>query len=64
MRFLISVVIARRSFNNSLIDRESIDILDADLGDVSRVLSHWGVGFHDLLAKDASSAGTADDSSR
>jgi uncharacterized membrane protein len=47
-----------------IVDRESIDILDADLGEVSRVLSHWGVGFHDLLAKGGSSAGTSDDSSR
>ena len=34
-----------------IVNRESIDFLDANLGDVSRVLSHWGVGFQDLLAK-------------
>ena len=40
-----------------IVDRESIDILDANLGDVSRVLSHWGVGFHDLLTKGGNSTG-------
>ena len=31
---------------------ERIEMLDASLGDTSRVLSHWGVGVRDLLAKD------------
>lgn len=32
-----------------IVDRKCIEILDANLGDVSRVLSHWGIGTRDLL---------------
>ena len=32
-----------------IVDRKRIKILDANLGDVSRVLSHWGIGTRDLL---------------
>ena len=34
-----------------IVDRKRIETLDANLGDVSRVLSHWGVGARDLLGK-------------
>jgi uncharacterized membrane protein len=34
-----------------IVDRERIEFLDATLGDVSRVLSQWGVGARDLLGK-------------
>ncbi|MBW1725925.1 MAG: hypothetical protein JRJ33_11375 [Deltaproteobacteria bacterium] len=32
-----------------VVDRDRLEILDANLGDVSRVLSHWGVGTRNLL---------------
>ena len=32
-----------------IVSRDRIEMLDANLGDVSRVLSHWGVGVRDLL---------------
>ncbi|UCD77113.1 MAG: DUF502 domain-containing protein [Desulfobacterales bacterium] len=31
--------------------RDRIEMLDASLGDVSRALSHWGVGVRELLTK-------------
>ena len=34
-----------------IVDRERIETLDANLGDVSRVLSNWGAGARDLLGK-------------
>jgi uncharacterized membrane protein len=34
-----------------IVGRDRIDFLDATLGDVSRVLSQWGVGTRDLLGK-------------
>jgi len=34
-----------------IVDRKRIETLDANLGDVSRVLSHWGIGARDLLGK-------------
>jgi uncharacterized membrane protein len=32
-----------------IIDRNRLQMLDANLGDFSRVLSHWGVGVKDLM---------------
>ncbi len=32
-----------------IVDRERIKFLEANLGDVSRVLGHWGVGVRELL---------------
>ena len=34
-----------------IVARDRIEILDASLGEVSRVLSQWGVGVRDLLGK-------------
>jgi uncharacterized membrane protein len=34
-----------------ILPKERIEVLDASLGDTSRVLGHWGVGTHDLLEK-------------
>jgi len=34
-----------------IVDRKRIEILDANLGDASHVLSQWGVGVRDLLGK-------------
>jgi uncharacterized membrane protein len=36
-----------------IVDRKRVELLDTNLGDVSKVLSHWGVGACDLLGKDA-----------
>ena len=36
-----------------IVSRERIELLDASLGDVSRVLSHWGVGSGKILEKEA-----------
>jgi len=42
---------APASFAGSLkiLSRDRIELLDSNLGDTSRVLSHWGVGTFDLL---------------
>ena len=37
-----------------IVSRERIKILDRSLGDVSMVMSHWGVGIPELLEKDSS----------
>ena len=44
---------APASFAGSLkiMSRDRIELLDSNLGDTSRVLSHWGVGTFDLLEK-------------
>ena len=34
-----------------IVDRKRVELLDANLGDVSKVLSHWGVGANGLLGK-------------
>ena len=34
-----------------IVDRKRVEMLDANLGDVSKVLSHWGVGANGLLGK-------------
>jgi len=36
-----------------IVDRKRVELLDANLGDVSKVLGHWGVGASGLLGKDA-----------
>ena len=33
-----------------IVDGDRISFLEANLGDVSRALSHWGVGVRELLA--------------
>ena len=35
-----------------IVSRERIELLDASLGDTSRVLGHWGIGARELLGKD------------
>jgi len=32
-----------------IVDRDRVKFLEANLGDVSRALGHWGVGVHELL---------------
>jgi uncharacterized membrane protein len=34
-----------------IVSRDRIEMLDTNLGDFTRVLSHWGVGVRDLLGK-------------
>lgn len=34
-----------------IVDRKRVELLDANLADVSKVLSHWGVGVRDLLGR-------------
>ena len=34
-----------------IVDGKRFELLDANLGDVSKVLSHWGVGARELLSK-------------
>jgi len=36
-----------------IMSKDRIELLDASLGDTSRVLGHWGVGARDLLAEHA-----------
>ena len=35
-----------------IVSRERVELLDASLGDTSRVLGHWGMGARELLSKD------------
>ncbi len=44
---------APTAFSGSVkvVDRDRVEMLDANLGDVSKVLSLWGVGTRDLLGK-------------
>ncbi|MGB6012845.1 MAG: DUF502 domain-containing protein [Desulfobacterales bacterium] len=44
---------APTAFSGSVkvVNQDRLEILDANLGDVSRVLSHWGVGVRNLLDK-------------
>jgi uncharacterized membrane protein len=46
-----------------VVNQDRLEILDANLGDVSRVLSHWGVGVRDLLDKVSKDIGTSADTS-
>jgi len=39
-----------------IVDRKRVELLDANLGDVSKVLSHWGVGARELLRKSDAAA--------
>lgn len=39
-----------------IVGRNRIEMLDASLGDVSRTLSHWGVGARELLGKNDAAA--------
>ena len=45
-----------------IVDRKRVELLDANLGDVSKVLSHWGVGAGGLLGKTAAGADRLTDS--
>ena len=47
-----------------IVDRKRVELLDANLGDVSKVLSHWGVGALGLLGKTAAGAGRLTDSAQ
>ena len=56
---------APTAFSGSVkvVSQNRLEILDANLGDVSRVLSHWGVGVRNLLDKHtASNESSADPS--
>jgi uncharacterized membrane protein len=56
---------APTAFSGSVkvVNQNRLKILDANLGDVSRVLSHWGVGVRDLLDKVSKDIGTSADTS-
>ena len=45
-----------------IVDRKRVELLDANIGDVSKVLSHWGVGASGLLGKDAAGVNRPTDS--
>jgi uncharacterized membrane protein len=45
-----------------IVDRKRVELLDANLGDVSKVLSHWGVGASSLLGKDTAGVSRPTDS--
>ena len=47
-----------------IVDRKRVELLDANLGDVSKVLSHWGVGTLGLLGQTAAGAGRLTDSAQ
>jgi uncharacterized membrane protein len=47
-----------------IVDRKRVELLDANLGDVSKVLSHWGVGARELLGKDAAGVSRLNGSSQ
>jgi uncharacterized membrane protein len=44
-----------------VVDQDRLEILDANLGNVSRVLSHWGVGTRNLLEKHTTSTESSAD---
>ena len=56
---------APTAFSGSVkvVSRDRIEALDANLGDVLRVLSQWGVGVRDLLDKKTSDVGSSADTS-
>ena len=37
-----------------IVDEDQVELMDANLGDVSRALSYWGVGIRELLGKGGS----------
>ena len=47
-----------------IVDRKRVELLDATIGDVSKVLSQWGVGAGGLLGKTAAGAGRLTDSAQ
>ena len=47
-----------------IVDRQRVELLDANIGDVSKVLSQWGVGAGGLLGKTAAGAGRLTDSAQ
>jgi uncharacterized membrane protein len=42
-----------------IVDGKRVELLDANIGDVLKVLSYWGVGARDLLGKDAAGVSVA-----
>ena len=44
-----------------IVSRDRIELLDTKLGEFTEVLSHWGVGVHDLLSKGDTAAHPAKD---
>ena len=56
---------APTAFSGSVkvVSQNRLEILDANLGDVSRVLSHWGVGVRNLLDKHTASNESSTDPS-
>ena len=54
----VLVPLAPAAFAGSvkIVDRNRVELLDANLGDVSKVLSHWGVGARELLGKNDAAA--------
>jgi len=56
---------APTAFSGSVkvVSQNRLEILDANLGDVSRVLSHWGVGVRNLLDKHTASKESSADPS-
>ncbi len=54
---------APTAFSGSVkvVNQDRLEILDANLGDVSRALSHWGVGVRDLLEKKTTDAESSAD---
>ena len=47
-----------------IVERKRVELLDANIGEVSKVLGHWGVGTNDLFAKYPTGAGHPTDSSQ
>ncbi len=41
-----------------IVDEDQVELMDANLGDVSRALSYWGVGIRELLGKGGSGVDT------
>jgi len=54
---------APTAFSGSVkvVNQDRLEVLDANLGDVSRALSHWGVGVRDLLEKKTTDVGSSAD---
>jgi len=44
-----------------VVHQDRLGLLDANLGDVSRALSHWGVGVRELLERKTKDVGSSDD---
>ena len=55
---------APTSFSGSVkvFNQDRLEVLDANLGDASRVLSHWGVGVRELLEKKTTGLSSSADS--